>query len=280
MQEKRIGKSFLFLAGEGLSRLKKELWGLRGIGVLFILGYMILYEFAEGENKFDFQTYALLWLIFMFPPRMGKLLYLLPFSRKERIRYVWTYACVYMTYLAAAYLLFGGISVLIARTSYVRWLERFFLHVPPCLVSVGGIVASVLTTQRSSLAKQREERSGWFYSTRGWYYEGDSVTALREEYRKEKDVKKKRKEEMTEEELKERRRRIWENVLLFSGIAVEISWCFGSGFFDFLPEAATLLCAALAYLSGAVVAGICWKETVKELGKSGYGGKEGSGCSL
>lgn len=271
MQEKRIGKSFLFLAGEGLSRLKKELWGLRGIGVLFILGYMILYEFAEGENKFDFQTYALLWLIFMFPPRMGKLLYLLPFSRKERIRYVWTYACVYMTYLAAAYLLFGGISVLIAQTSYVRWLKRFFLHVLPCLLLMGSVAAS-------SLAKQRENRSFWFYSTRGWYYEEDSVTALREEYQK--NVKKKRKEEMTEEELKERRHRIWENVLLFSGIAVVVFWCFGSGFFESLPETVALLCSGIAYLSAAVVSAIGWKGTVKELRKSGYGGKEGSGCSL
>lgn len=271
MQERIIGKSFLFLAREGLFRLKKELWGIRGIGVLLVLLYVVVYAFDGMGNKFDFQTYAGLWLLLMFPPRMGKLLYLLPFSRKERIRYVWTYACVYVMYLTAAYLLFGGISVLIAQTSYVRWLKRFFLHVLPCLLLMGSVAAS-------SLAKQRENRSFWFYSTRGWYYEGDSVTALREEYQK--NVKKKRKEEMTEEELKERRRRIWENVLLFSGIAVEISWCFGSGFFDFLPEAATLLCAALAYLSGAVVAGICWKETVKELGKSGYGGKEGSGCSL
>ncbi len=271
MQEKTIGKSFLFLAGEGLFRLKRELWGLRGIGVLLTLAYMVLYAFGGEGNKFDFQAYAGLWLIFMFPPRMGKLLYLLPFSQKERIRYTWTYACVYVMYLTAAYLLFGGISVLLARTSYVRWLKRFFLHILPCLVSVGGIAAS-------SLAKQRENRSFWFYSTRGWYYEGDSVTALREEYQR--DVKKKRKEEMTEEELKQRRSRIWENVLLFSGIAVEIFWGFGSGFFEFLPGAATLLCAGLAYLSGAVVAAIGWKETVRELRKSGYGRKEGSGCSL
>lgn len=278
MQEKTIGKSFLFLAREGMFRLKRELWGIRGIGVLFVLLYMVIYAFDGMRNKFDFHAYAGLWLILMFPPRMGKLLYLLPFSQKERIRYTWTYACVYVMYLTAAYLLFGGISMLIARTSYVRWLKRFFLHILPCLVSVGGIVASSLVKQRSSLAKQWEERSGWFYSTRGWYYEGDSATALREEYRK--DVKKKRKEEMTEEELKERRSRIWENVVLFSGITVEIFWCFGSGFFEFLPEAATLLCAGLAYLSGAVVTAIGWKGTVKELRKSGYGGKEGSGCSF
>lgn len=284
MRGKKIGKSFLFLAGEGLLRLKKELWGLRGIGVLLTLGYIVLYEFGAAENKFNFQAYAGLWLIFMFPPRMGKLLYLLPFSQKERIRYAWTYACVYVTYLVAAYLLFGGISVLIARTSYVRWLERFFLHVLPCLVSVGGVAAS-------SLVKQRENRGwfygtrgwfystrGWFYSTRGWYYEEDSVTALKEEYRK--DVKKKRKEEMTEEELRERKRRIRENVLLFSGIAVEGFWCFGSGFFEFLPEAAKLLCSGAAYLSAAMVAAIGWKDTVKELRKSGYSGKEGSRCSL
>ncbi len=271
MQGKRIGKSFLFLAGEGLFRLKKELWGLRGIGVLLTLAYMVLCAFGAEETKFDFQTYAGLWLICMFLPRMGKLLYLLPFSQKERIRYAWTYACVYVTYLTTAYLLFGGISVLIARTSYVRWLKRFFLHVLPCLVSVGGVAAS-------SLAKQRENRSFWFYSTRGWYYEKDSVTALRDEYQN--DVKRKRKEEMTEEELKERRRRIGENVLLFSGMMIEVFWCLNSGFFDFLPEAVTLLCSGLAYFSAAVVAAVIWRETVRELRKSGYNGKEGSGCSL
>ncbi|MCH5273340.1 MAG: hypothetical protein J1E35_06680 [Lachnospiraceae bacterium] len=271
---KTIGNEFLFLVGEGLFRLKRELWGLRGIGVLFTVAYLIIDAWTTKENiakPLAFQGIGAMWLIFLFPPRMGKLLYLLPFSRKERKNYFFMYACVYLFYLIAAFFLIGGAASFLTGYPYYLWLKWFFLCTLPFIIVMSGSVVSSLVSPKKSI---------WFYSTRGWYFERNSVEEIREEYRK--DVKKKKKEEMTKEELRDRRCRIAENTVIVVCMLVVVLQACAGGAMMLLSASEAVIAAGsvLSYICAAGVLTIVWRGVIKELYKTESSGKEGYGCNL
>ena len=78
---KFAGSYFLFLIREGLIRLKRELWGWRGLAAAFMVFYLVIDLFGamESDRSTMGQGMAVIWMVVLFPPRMGKLLYLLPF---------------------------------------------------------------------------------------------------------------------------------------------------------------------------------------------------------
>lgn len=274
-REKTIGRSFLYLAEEGLFRLKKEILGPRGIGVFLILFYLVADTWASAENSSNFvcRGYAAIWLILLFPPRMGKLLYLLPFSKKERIRYFFTYTCVYLFYLVAAFFLSGAIAVLMIRNSYLAWMKSFFLYTLQFVIIMGAMAVSGLAAQGTGPAYR-------FFSTRGWYHEDSSVADIKNEYSSGGKQKRKEKEEMTAEERRQRRNTIFETTVMIIGMLVVAVWCFAGGLIRYFSETMILVFSGVAYLCAAAVIVMLWRSAMRELNKTGSSGKEGSGCSL
>jgi oligopeptide transport system permease protein len=113
-QGKAAGGYFLFIIREGLFRLR-ELWGWRGLVVIVIGFTMVLDSYSEsGASGTYMQGVGMLWLVLLFPPRMGKLLYLLPFSKKERKQYLGTYTAIYWTFLLMVVMGSGLKSIIIA----------------------------------------------------------------------------------------------------------------------------------------------------------------------
>ncbi|MGN1085097.1 MAG: hypothetical protein ACI4QX_08835, partial [Lachnospiraceae bacterium] len=85
---KTIGEYLWFLLREGIFRLRRELVTVRGLIALFIVAYLVLdtWLLAESESTYMMQGFGV-WLVLLFPPRMGRLFFLLPFSKQERKRY-------------------------------------------------------------------------------------------------------------------------------------------------------------------------------------------------
>ena len=63
-----VGSYFLFLLREGLHRLRRELWGLRGLLALFIVFYLVIDLFGamESERTTMGQGIAAVWMVLLF----------------------------------------------------------------------------------------------------------------------------------------------------------------------------------------------------------------------
>ena len=273
-----FGSYFLFLIREGLFR-GRELLGWRGIAFLVIIAYMLIDTFeANTEIRgLMFQGVGVLWMVFLFPPRMGKLLYLLPFSVKERMRYLRTYLVTYLSFFVILFILIGGVISLISGYSYLLWMRSFvFCAFPFLLLYSGGVVKSIAVVERG-----KQPASGWFFSTRGWYQQ-DTISSIKEECTDRTEAVAKENGQTTP------RRKKWSKqsriIALEVGLAIiPALQSYGNWMFTGLYRIAPWTFYAsgiLAYGSAIACLVLFWKQISAQLMGKGNSGKEEYGCSL
>lgn len=276
-QRKTVRGYAFFLLGEGFFRLRKELFGWRGVAVLFILGYMALdMVLAEDTEFLASLEVAAIWLTLLFPPRMGTLLYLLPFSKAERRRYLGSYAAVYMVFLVLTFLLVGTVSSLLLGYPYPLWILYFVCTTVPLLMAYSG---SFLT---NAVKRKQTDGMDWlFFSTRGWSRSVNYIEEAKELCKAQKPAGYKGKER-TPQEKKERRKCIFRgSAILVSVIVVTIHACGGWiwKLFGLNETLAFLVGTIIAYVCATVVILVCIRLIAEELDGKGGTGKEEGGCN-
>lgn len=274
-----FGSYFLFLIREGMFR-GRELLGWRGIVFLVIIAYMLIDTFEARTNTefrgMMFQGVGVLWMVFLFPPRMGKLLYLLPFSVKERMRYLRTYLVTYLSFFVILFMIIGGVISLISEYPYLLWMRSFiFCAFPFLLLYSGGVVKSIAVVERG-----KQPASGWFFSTRGWYQQ-DNVSSIKEDCIS-----------MAEGAVKEngqttQRRKKWskQSKMIVLEVILAIipalqsygNWMF-TGLYRMAPWT-FYASGILAYGSAIACLALFWKQISEQLIRKGSSGKEECGCN-
>lgn len=276
-QRKTVRGYAFFLLGEGFFRLRKELFGWRGVAVLFILGYMALDMFlAEDTGFLNSLEVAAIWLTLLFPPRIGTLLYLLPFSKAERRRYLGSYTAVYMVFLELSFLLVGTVASFLLGYPYPLWILYFVCTTVPLLMAYSG---SFLT---SAVKRKQTDGMDWlFFSTRGWSRSVNYVEEAKELCKVQKPAGRKWKELMPQEK-KERRKCIFRgSAILVSVIVVTVHACGGWiwQLFGLNETLAFFVGTIIAYVCATVVVLVCIRLIAEELDSTGGTGKEEGGCN-
>lgn len=279
MEKGRTAGSYVtYLLREGFFRMKTELFSWRGIVLLVIAAYMLMDTFAAVEETEGLmaQGVAALWLVVIFPPRMGKLLYLLPFTQKERARYLRTYSVSYNVFYVMLFFAMGLVICLISGYSFVRWMWHFVLCTFPFLLLYSGAtVYGMATTGQRSYPD-----SGWFFSTRQcWYQPADKVAGIKEDC----GTATAGKVAISEEEKvkKKKQSRFWVIVVCCT-IIPAFHGCGNYMYTGLCERWPWLLYAisALAYISAFVALYLYWNRISEELNKKGSTGKEEGVCSL
>lgn len=271
------GSYVLYLLREGFYRMKTELIGWRGILLLIIGGYMLLdtFEAIEEAQSLMFQGIAVLWLVLLFPPRMGKLLYLLPFSKKERVRYLGTYSVSYLVFHIMLFLLMGIVVCLISKYSFLLWMRQFVLCSFPFMLLYSGVVVDSM-----SVAVQRSyPNSGWFFSTRGWWQQkDDQVTGIREDC----STAVSGKAAMSEtEKAKAKKQTKFTVCLALCAIIPAVHGCGNYMYMSLCERWPWLLyvITVLAYVSAVIGLFLYWNRISEEMNKRGSTGKEEGVCN-
>lgn len=277
------GGYFLFLLREGLFRLKRELWSWRGIAALVLVLYLVIDLFGamESERETMGQGMAVIWMVVLFPPRMGKLLYLLPFSKKDQSRYLRMYLITYLVFQIFIYLLIGGGACFISGYSYLNWLKFFWFATVPFLIMYSGITVHTVAIQ-----KEPKDSYSWvtpFYCSEETFPDMDRRFGTKTREKDEKKLQKKKYSEMTPEEQKTRRNELWLNTVTVAGIVVAalqvyffpiflMGWWSDSIWF-WVGAAASYICAVLMVWA-------YWSRAWEAIHKVGSSGKGDGVCSL
>lgn len=270
------GSYFLFLIREGLYRMKTELISWRGLLLVATCGYLILdtFQALEESGELMFQGVAALWLVLLFPPRMGKLLYLLPFSKKERFRYLRTYSVSYMVFLVLLFSFMGIIACWIPGYSFVLWMRHFVLCTFPFMLLYSGVVVDGM----SVTAQRSYPNSGWYFSTRGWWKETDSVNGIREDC---STLVSGKATMSPEEEKKAKKQSRFTVKAVLCTIIPAIHGC-GNYMYEGLYSRWPWLLytvSALAYISAFLGLYLYWNRIVEEMNRTGSTGKEEGLCN-
>lgn len=271
------GSYMLYLLREAFYRMKTELIGWRGLVFLAIGVYMVIDSFmaVEDAEQLMFQGMGALWMVLLFPPRMGKLLYLLPFSKKERVRYLGTYSVGYLLFHVMVFVVIGVISCLLSGYSFVAWMGQFAFCTFPFMLLYSGVVVDSM-----SVAVQRTyPNSGCFFSTRSWWQQKeDTVTGIREDCSAAVSEKKIMSEEEKEKAKKQKRFTVY---LVLCAIIPAIHGC-GSYMYSTLCKQWPWLLytvTALAYVSAIIGVFLYWNRISEEMNKTGSTGKEAGVCN-
>ncbi len=272
------GSYVLYLIREAFYRMKTELIGWRGLVLLAIGAYMVIDTFMAVEEKEQlmFQGMGALWMVLLFPPRMGKLLYLLPFSKKERVRYLGTYSVSYLVFHVLVFVFLGVISCLLSGYTFVAWMGQFVFCTFPFMLLYSGVVVDSM-----SVAVQRSyPNSGWFFSTRGWWQQkDDQVTGIREDCSIAVSEKKILSEEEKEKAKKQTRFTV---CLALCAVVPAVHGC-GSYMYGTLCKQWPWLLyviTVLAYVSAIIGLLLYWNRISEEMNKCGSTGKEAGVCNL
>ena len=278
MEKGRTAGSYvLFVLREGLYRMKTELVGWRGIVLLVIFGYMFLDTVGavkEGHELMG-QGVGALWLVVLFPARMGKLLYLLPFSKKERTRYLGTYSVSYNVFHVLLFLFMGGVACLLSGYSFLLWTRSFVLCTFPFLLLYSGVVVDSM----SAAVKRSYPNSGWFFSTRScWYQKEDPVEGIREDC----NTSVAGKVTMSaEEKAKAKKQMRFAVATVLCTIIPAFHGC-GNYMYASLCERWPWLLyviAGLAYVSAIIGLFLYWNRISEEMNQKGSAGKEERVCN-
>ncbi len=272
-----VGSYVLFVLREGLFRIKTELIGWRGIVVLVIFGYMFLDTVGavkEGHELMG-QGVGALWLVVLFPARMGKLLYLLPFSRKERIRYLGTYSVSCNVFYVLLFLFMGGVSCLISGYSFHLWTRSFVLCTFPFLLLYSGVVADSM----SAAIQRPYSNAGWFWMTSNtWKQNADQASIIRQDY-SEKSLGKVTMS--AEEKAKAKKQKRFTVAVVLCTVIPAVHGC-GNYMYAGLCERWPWLLytiSVLAYVSAAIGLFLYWNRIAEEMNQKGSTGKEESVCN-
>lgn len=279
MEKGRTAGSYVtYLIREGFYRMKTELFSWRGLVLLVIVGYMLLDTFAAVEESKGLMAQGLgvLWMIIIFPPRMGKLLYLLPFSQKERARYLRTYSVSYNIFYVMLFFAMGLVTCLISGYSFLRWMWHFVLCTFPFLLLYSGAIVHgmAITGQQWSLD------SGWFFSTRGcWQQPADMVSGIKEDCGT---VTAGKVAVSEEEKAKKKKQSRFLVIEVLCTIIPAVHSCGNYMYAGLYERWPWLLYAisALAYISAFAALYLYWNRISEELNRKGSTGKEEGVCSL
>ena len=277
------GSYFLFLVREGLFRLKRELWGWRGIAAAFLTFYLVIDLFGamESERETMGQGMAVIWMVVLFPPRMGKLLYLLPFSKKERSHYLMMYLLTYLVFQVFVYLLIGGGACLISGYSYLEWLKFFWFATVPFLIMYSGITVYTVAVQ-----KEPKNSYSWvtpFYCSTEVFPDMDQRIELREREKAEKKLQKKKYSELTGEEKRTRKNELWLSTITVIAIvvaALQVYFCPIFMMKSWINSVWFWVGAIASYICAVLVVWTYWDRAWEQINKKGSSGKEESVCSL
>ena len=278
---KSVGSYFLFLIREGLLRVKRELFGWKGLAAAFIVFYLVvdLLGAMESYRAAMGQGIAMVWLVLLFPPRMGRLLYLLPFSVKERCRYLLMYLVTYLVFMIFVFEVVGAGACLISGYSYLEWSRIFvFSTVPLLMVYSGGMIYTV--------AIQKEPKESFSMVTpfyRNMWKEPDEVEGIREDCKKEKVLQKKKRSELTEEEWSLRKKELWFNAVQIIAVIFVVVQAYICPMFmgkNWVNSIVFWIGAVLAYGSAVIAVVVFWNRVWEQLNKKGSTGKEACGCNL
>ncbi len=271
------GSYVLFILRESLYRLKTELFGWRGIVLLLIFGYMFLDTVAavkEGQGLMG-QGMGALWMVVLFPARMGKLLYLLPFSKKERIGYLGSYTVSYNVFYVLLFLFMGLVSCLISGYSFLLWVRHFVLCTFPFLLLYSGVIVDSM----SAAVKRSYPNSGWFFSTRScWYQKEDPVEGIREDC----STSVAGKVTMSAEEKQKAKKQMRFTVAaVLCTLIPAIHGCGNYMFAGLFERWPWLLYAisGLAYVSAIIGLFLYWNRISEEMNQKGSAGKEECVCN-
>lgn len=268
-QGKAAGGYFLFIIREGLFRLR-ELWGWRGLVVIVIGFTMVLDSYSKsGASGTYMQGVGMLWLVLLFPPRMGKLLYLLPFSKKERKQYLGTYIAIYWVFLLMVIMAIGAVATLVSGNSYLFWLWETIIFTGPFMLAYSGVMLSSMAT------KDGQQTFSRVFITKNQYYEQNTISDVKAELQGETEAKKTVKKAKKKEE-------IIKNIFLYVSIFFIAIHCFFSEvvWFVFGKDALVIVTSMLiAYLGAIVIAIISLSEMAKELNPKECVGKEECACN-
>ena len=141
--------------------MKKELFSWRGAVALLIIAYMLLDIYGVSKEPSDAlisQGVGALWLVLMFPPRMGKLLFLLPFTQKERMRYLVTYTLGYLLYYVSVFFVIGLISLLFSKESFAIWMRHFIIYTLPFILMYSGPVMDAMSASVRKPEAKKQKR--------------------------------------------------------------------------------------------------------------------------
>lgn len=276
------GSYFLFLIREGLFRLRRELWGWRGLAAAFIAFYLVvdLFGATESERSTMGQGIAVIWMVLLFPPRMGKLLYLLPFSKRERSHYLLMYLFTYLVFQVFVYLLIGGVACLISGYSYSEWLKIFVFSTVPFLVMYSGVMTCAVAVQ-----KEPKEAYSWltpFYRMEE-QTEFGSFSGECKEGKTRKELQKKRRSELTEEEWSIRKKELRLNIITIVSvvvIGVQVYVCPVFFMREWLETWVFWIGAVLAYVCATAVIWVYGERAWEHINKNGSSGKEDGVCNL
>lgn len=274
---KSAGSYVLYLLREGFYRMKTELVGWRGIVLLLIFGYMFLDTVAATKETQSLRAQGLgaLWMAVLFPPRMGKLLYLLPFSKKERFRYLGTYSVSYNVFQVFWFLFMGLVSCLISGYSFLLWTRHFMLCTFPFMLLYSGVVVDNM----SVAVKRSYPNSGWFFSTRScWYQKEDPVEGIREDC----NTSVAGKVTMSAEEKAKAKKQMRFMVAAVLCTIIPAVHGFGNymyaSFFERWPWLPYVI-AGLAYVSAIIGLFLYWNRISEEMNQKGSAGKEEGACN-
>ena len=272
------GSYFLFILREGLYRMRTELAGWRGLLLLVIFGYMLLDTFTAVEEGHGLmgQGVGALWIVVLFPARMGKLLYLLPFSKKERTRYLGTYSVSYNLFHVLLFLLIGGVICLISGYSFLLWIRYFVLCTLPFMLLYSGVVADSM----SAAIQQPYSNMGWWWLTSNtWRQNADQADIIRQDYR----GKASEKVAMSEEEKAKAKKQMRFTVAVVLCTVIPAVHGCGNYMFSGLYERWPWLLytiSGLAYVSASIGLFLYWNRISEEMNQKGSTGKEENICNL
>jgi len=276
---KFAGSYFLFLIREGLIRLKRELWGWRGLAAAFMVFYLVIDLFGamESDRSTMGQGMAVIWMVVLFPPRMGKLLYLLPFSKKERIHYLLMYLFTYLVFQIFVYLLIGAGACLISGYSYLEWLKIFWFSTVPFLVMYSGITVYTVAVQ-----KEPKDSYSWvtpFYCAEETFPDMDQRFGKTDE---EKKLQKKKFSELTDEEWNIRKKELWLSTITTIGVVVAACQVYFFPVFlmkSWVDSVWFWVGAIVSYVCAFVLVWTYWDRAWEQINKKGSVGKEEGVCN-
>lgn len=202
MTMKKEKHSFLgFLIREWYYRLRRELFTAKGWVVLIFLGYVVfcIVTEQEGERYATSSGIVGYWFLLLFPIRLGKLFYMLPFGKEEQKRYIIDYCLTSLLYVTVVLSLFGCLVMAFLGKSCFPWLMGIVLRAFPLWLSA----LSLLLMERNKgvlinfgCFTTRTLAPDWETT------EAFDLDAVRNEYEKY------RKQELSTEEKREKRRGI------------------------------------------------------------------------
>lgn len=277
--KKNTHSLFLFLLWEEFIRLKRELVSWRGLVVLAVMFYIAVdFLDTDYEKKLGFVSAGLsgYWLLMLFPVRLGRMFYLLPFRKREQKSYIVQKIAVSLLYLMGFMCVYGGILFLFREEAgaYRYWLlPSVVLSALPLWITASAILL---------LSRSRGARTNYgFFTTRVLSPEADEFDQLSAGWTEEYDlngVKESCQKDGTKKQKKENRA----EVLLYVYMMAVMMITMLNGMFGLFGGNLVLfgISSAVSYAMAISSIWFAFHVIFREIDGDSRPRKGGGGCSL